>query len=122
MKLLIVEDSVEMRRELRDLVSDLADDIQECSDGSSALAAYHQHRPDWVLMDIVMKGMDGLEASRQIKSVWPDAKIVIVTSYDDDELKEASTKAGACAYVLKENLFEVRSLLVRNCTDFLLCD
>jgi CheY-like chemotaxis protein len=122
MKLLIVEDSVEMRRELRDLVSDLADDIHECGDGSLALSAYEEHRPDWVLMDIVMKEVDGLEATRQIKSVWPGAKIVIVTSYDDDELKEASTKAGACAYVLKENLLEVRSLLVRNCTDFLLCD
>jgi DNA-binding NarL/FixJ family response regulator len=63
-------------------------------------------------MDIVMKKVDGLEATRQIKSVWPDAKIVIVTSYDDDELKQASTEAGACAYVLKEHLFEIRSLLL----------
>ena len=114
MKLLIIDDSDEMRRELRDLVSDLADDIHECSDGSSALAAYQEHRPDWVLMDIVMKGMDGLEASRQIRSEWPDAKIVIVTGYDDDELKEASLEAGACAYVLKENLFELRPLLTRD--------
>ena len=61
-----------------------------------------------------MKQMDGLAAARQIKSAFPDAKIVIVTYYDDDELKEASSEAGACAYVLKENLFELRSVLMGN--------
>ena len=114
MTVLIVEDSLEMRREICSLLSDLAGEVHECSDGSTALAAYEEHRPDWVLMDIVMKQMDGLEATRQIKSAYPNAKIVIVTSYDDNELKEAASEAGACAYVLKENLFEIRSLLMRS--------
>ena len=101
-----------MRLEIKSFLSDLADEIVECSDGAAAVAAYKTHLPDWVLMDIVMKQVDGLEATRQIRASWPEARVVIVTSYDHDELKEAATKAGACAYVLKENLFEIRSVLL----------
>jgi DNA-binding NarL/FixJ family response regulator len=112
LKLLIVEDNAQMRLEMKRFLSDLADEVVECSAGDAAVAAYGTHQPDWVLMDIVMKQVDGLEATRQIKSYWPDARIVIVTSYDHDELKEEATKAGACAYVLKQNLFEIRSVLL----------
>ena len=111
MKLLIIDDSQEMRQEIKYLVSDIADEIAECSDGSEAMAAYASHRPDWVLMDIVMKKIDGLEAIRQIKSVWTEAKVVVVTSYDDADLKEAACAAGASEYVLKDQLLDIRRVL-----------
>jgi len=90
MKLLIVEDSAQMRRMIKSLVSDLATELYECADGAEALSAYREHRPDWVLMDIKMGEVDGLEATREIISAFPEARICIVTNYDDDELREAA--------------------------------
>jgi len=111
MKLLIVDDSQPMRAELKHFLSDLAEEIAECNDGSEALPAYAGQQPDWVLMDIMMKGMDGLTATRQLKAVYPNARIVIVTGYDDVDLRAAAQSAGACEYVTKENLQEVRRIL-----------
>lgn len=109
-KLLIVEDHAEFRQELKRLLHDLGE-IYECSDGTEAFSAYSQHQPDWVLMDIRMAGLNGLAATRAIKSVYPEARIVIVTGYDDAELREAARRAGASEYVVKENLPEVRLIL-----------
>lgn len=111
MTLLIVEDNQAMRQMLRKLLSDLAEAITECADGSEALAAYQACRPAWVLMDLQMKEMDGLTATRQIMAAFPAARIVIVTDYDDSGLRAAARRAGACAYVVKENLLELRQML-----------
>ena len=112
MNLLIVDDSLEMRLEIIDLVANIAYQIHECANGTDAVAAYAQHKPDWVLMDIMMQGGDGIEATRQIVARWPDAKVVIVTSYDDADLKAAAKAAGATDYVSKENLLDVRRVLL----------
>ncbi len=111
MTVMIVEDNELMRGLLRILIKDVATTISEVSDGSLALAAYAEHRPDWVLMDIRMEVMDGIEATRQIKSAYPNANIMIVTDYDDVSLREAAREAGACGYVVKENLLALRELL-----------
>jgi len=111
MNILIVEDHAETRELLRSLVSQLADAVYECSDGAEALSAYAMSQPDWVLMDIEMKGMDGIAATRQIKAAFPQARIVIVTNHDEAELRESARAAGAVEYVLKENLLDVQRLL-----------
>ena len=111
MKFLIVEDSAPMRRMIKSLIADLATELYECSDGAEARAAYRKHRPDWVLMDIQMGEMDGLEATREIIAAFPEARILIVTNYDDDELRKAARSAGASDYVLKDNLIDVRRVL-----------
>src|SRR5437879_925405 len=111
MKLLIVEDNASVRRLIRSIVANRADEIHECADGVDALTAYSAYLPDFVLMDISMKGLDGITATRQIKAAHAAAKIIIVTDYDEAALREAARSAGACGYVLKENLFEVDRLL-----------
>src|SRR5262249_33561321 len=111
LKVLIVDDSEQIREEIRSVVADIASEVCECASGPDALATYPVHRPDWVLMDIVMEPIDGLEATRLLISSFPDAKVVIVTSYDDDYLREAARAAGARDYVLKENLFDIRRVL-----------
>jgi len=112
MKLLIVEDNAEMRRLIASLVRDLAEAVSECGDGAEALANYREHRPDWVLMDIRMKKMDGIAATKQIMAAFPGAHVLIVTDYDDAKLREAAHRAGACGYVVKENLLSLRQLLM----------
>ena len=113
MKLMIVEDNEPMRRLMRSFVAPLADQICECGNGAEAVAAYAVQRPDWVLMDVEMQPLDGLSATRQIKARFADAKIIIVTQYNDAETRRAAHEAGAVDYVLKENLDAVRKILRR---------
>jgi CheY-like chemotaxis protein len=111
LRVLIVEDDRAMRELIKRMIRDLVESFSECSDGAQALDVYAAHRPDWVLMDIRMKDVDGLTATQQITNAWPGARVVIVTSYNDVSLREAARQAGACQYVLKENLVELRSIL-----------
>lgn len=113
MKLLIVEDNERIRQTIRSIVEDITDECFECADGSEALGMYERHHPDWVLMDLRMSKMDGIEATRQIKSSYPHANIVIVTDYDDVELRKVASRAGACDYVVKRELFDLRTILSR---------
>lgn len=96
---------------IKQVVQDLADEIAECDDGDAALALYSATLPDWVLMDIQMKNTSGLAATQQIISKFADAKIVIVTNYDDAHFRESARQAGATDYVLKENLLDIRRIL-----------
>jgi DNA-binding NarL/FixJ family response regulator len=111
MKVLIVEDDRPMRHLIKRLIDGLADTVCECSDGEQAFAAYAEHRPDWVLMDIRMDGIDGLTATQQITAAWPDARVAIVTSYSDQSLRDAARKAGAREYILKDDLHVLRRIL-----------
>jgi len=111
MKLLIVEDNAGVRRVIRSLVTSVAGEICECSNGAEAVALYNLEQPDFVLMDIQMEGMDGIAATCQIKATDPTARVIIVTDYDQADLQEAAGQAGACGYVLKENLLELVRLL-----------
>jgi CheY-like chemotaxis protein len=111
MKILIVDDNAAVRRLIRNIVLAVADDICECADGADALATYLTERPDAVLMDIRMNEVDGIEAAKQIRAADAKARILMVTGYDDTELRQASMRAGACGYVLKHNLLELVRLL-----------
>jgi two-component system response regulator DegU len=113
MTILIVEDD-SMRQMIKKLLRDLTDTFKECVDGAQALSSYRRYWPNWVLMDIKMKETDGLAATRLIKAAFPEARIIIVTGHDDARLREAAHSAGACAYVNKENLFELRRILVQD--------
>jgi CheY-like chemotaxis protein len=110
--LLIAEDNELMRRLLRSVVGDLAECITECGDGAQAVAVYAERQPEWVLMDIQMPVLDGLTATKRIRAAFPNARIVIVTEYSDDRWRAAAREAGACGYVLKENLLALRTLIV----------
>jgi DNA-binding NarL/FixJ family response regulator len=111
LKLLIVDDNAAVRRLIRSIVLPFASEIFECTDGADALSAYQTEGPDVVLMDIRMSEVDGIQATKQIKAADPTAKIVIVTDYDDDALRAAAMRAGACGYALKDNLLDLVRLL-----------
>lgn len=111
-KILIVDDHAETRRMTRFFLRDLPFDFEECADGADALDCYRKFLPDWVLMDWEMKRMNGLTAMRQIIGKYPQARVLMFTQYDDKELREAARKAGASGFVLKENLLDLRRLIV----------
>jgi DNA-binding NarL/FixJ family response regulator len=111
MKVLLVEENSAVRRVIRQLVTSPGTWIQECVDSANAIAAYAASRPDFVIMDIGMKDLDGIAASKQIKAMDPAARIILVSDYDDADLRESARHAGACGYVLKDNLLDVTGLL-----------
>ncbi len=105
--ILIVEDNQQVRKMIRSFVEDFDKDVCECADGDEAFEAFQKHRPEWVLMDLAMQRVNGLDATREIVSVYPDAKIAIVTNHDDTDIRLAATNAGASAYIIKENLTDL---------------
>jgi DNA-binding NarL/FixJ family response regulator len=79
------------------------DVVGEAADGETAVRLTHEHRPDVVLMDVRMPGMDGVEATRQIREQTPESRVLILTMYDDDATVFTAMKAGAQGYLLKES-------------------
>jgi DNA-binding NarL/FixJ family response regulator len=82
------------------LQSDI-DVVGEASDGAEALELLAEAAVDVVVMDMVMPGMNGLEATREIKRRWPTVRILILSMYDDDAYVQQVIQAGASGYVLK---------------------
>ncbi len=117
MDLLIVEDNLKMRRMIKSIVARIADRIDECADGNEAIALYSKNRPDWVLMDIHLRETNGIEATRKIISIFEDAKIIIVTNFNDAHFRESAREAGAVEYVLKENLLDILPIIQRRKKD-----
>ena len=113
MKFLIVDDSAQMRRCIKDSLPSTVEKV-ECQNGDKALAAFVEHRPDWVLMDIEMKPIDGLAATRQIKAHWPEAKVIFVTSHDEPRFRDAASQLKVEGYVLKENLEQINQIVARS--------
>jgi CheY-like chemotaxis protein len=93
------------------MIEDLVDEFFECDDGAGALDAYTKSLPDLVLMDMKMNHMDGISAVRQIRSTFAEAVIIMVTDYDDVDLRMAAKRAGACEYVVKDELYSLREIL-----------
>jgi len=75
--------------------------VAEASDGKAAIEKALSIKPDIILMDLVMKEMDGIEATKRIIAEWPEAKIIIVTSFIDDDKVYPALEAGAKSYLLK---------------------
>jgi len=102
LRVLIVDDHALVRSGFASLL--MANDIEvvgEASDGLEAVEMTRHLRPDIVLMDIKMPGCDGLQATKIIKAEIPQAKIVMVTAFDDDEDLFEAIKSGAAGYVIK---------------------
>ncbi|MGD8372054.1 MAG: response regulator [Syntrophobacterales bacterium] len=111
--ILVVEDQEDNRRIMRDLLSSVGYEVIEAVTGEDGVAAADTHRPDLILMDIQLPGLDGYEATRQIKAN-PDLKhipIIVVTSYalSGDDVK--AFEAGCDDYVSKP--FSPRELLAK---------
>lgn len=76
--------------------------VGEAANGDEALVRYDELTPDVVLMDVRMPLMDGVEATRRINQRWPGARVIILTTFDDDEYILEGLRAGALGYLLKD--------------------
>lgn len=102
-KVLIVDDHEMVRIGVASYLS-VQDDIEvvgEAENGKIGVEKALDLRPDVIMMDLVMDVMDGIEATKEILTAWPDAKIIIVTSFIDDEKVYPAIEAGAKSYLLK---------------------
>lgn len=100
-RVLIVDDQPRARRSLEALLSTWhrALEIREASDGREALHLTQEFRPNIVLMDVRMPQVDGLEATAQIKAIWPEVKVILLSMYP--EYQDEALAAGADAFVGK---------------------
>jgi NarL family two-component system response regulator LiaR len=103
-RVLIADDHAVVRQGLRtflDLQADI-EVVEEAGDGAAALDAVERHAPDVALMDLVMPGVDGIQAIRRLRDEAPATRVIVLTSFVDDERVLAAVRAGAAGYLLKD--------------------
>ena len=103
-RLVLVDDHEVVRLGLMSLMEDLdwVEVVAEVGTAQAAVRAVEAHRPEVVVMDIRLPDQSGIEACRQITESWPETKVIMLTSYADDELIFGAIQAGASGYVLKQ--------------------
>jgi DNA-binding NarL/FixJ family response regulator len=107
-RILTVDDHPILRKGLAALVNTEPDLklVAEASNGKEAIEAFRSHQPDITLMDIQMPGLDGIQAIESIRGEFPDARIIVLTTYTGDAQIVRALKAGARAYVLKGHVLD----------------
>ena len=107
----VVDDSSNMREAIKSVLRGLNAEFIEADDGDSAVKQFAARKPDLVIMDIRMERMDGIVATRKIRKLSPDAKVIVLTQYDDNDLRMAAELAGAIGYVLKDDLSQLLKII-----------
>ncbi len=112
-RILVVEDQEDNRQILRDLLTSADFEVIEAEDGESGLAAAAEHRPDLILMDIQLPGLDGYEATRRLKAdaALHAIPVIAVTSYASSSDVDKARAAGCDAFVSKP--YSPRQLLAK---------
>ncbi|MBQ6636509.1 MAG: response regulator transcription factor [Lachnospiraceae bacterium] len=102
-KILIADDQELIRQSLMIILDNVEDfQVTDCvADGIEVMASVKKDKPDVILMDIRMPKMDGVVCTQRIKELYPDIKIIILTTFDDDEYVFNALKFGASGYLLK---------------------
>ena len=104
-RVLIVDDHLMVRKGLRLMLEEAGEDMEpvgEAADGQEALALIEETQPDVVLMDVRMPKLDGILTLQQIHATWPQIAVLLLTTYDDDDLIMRGLQAGAHGYLLKD--------------------
>jgi DNA-binding NarL/FixJ family response regulator len=103
-KVLLVDDHALLRTGVANIINQEPDlhVIAEAANGAEAVDAFRDHRPDVTLLDLRMPVMEGVEAVRHIRQIDPQARVIVLTTYDADEDIARALQAGAKAYVLKD--------------------
>jgi two-component system NarL family response regulator len=107
-RILLVDDHQMVRQGLRAILENDAslEVVAEAGSGREAIALARKHRPDVVVMDVAMSDMNGIEATRQIRSLLPGTRVLALSSHSDHRYVKAILDAGASGYVLKANAYD----------------
>lgn len=103
-RIVIVDDHAMVRRGMRDFL-DLHEDLEvvgEAADGQGGIDLVAELRPDVVIMDLLMPGVDGIEATRRIKATHPEVEVVALTSFIEEDRIVGAIEAGAAGFLLKD--------------------
>ena len=100
-KVLVVDDSGLARRRVRGILEDAGYEVLEAEDGMSALERYFVAKPDLVLLDLVMKGMYGLDVLMKLREMDPDARVIVVSADVQTSSHEMVEQAGAAGFLMK---------------------
>lgn len=102
-RVLIADDHAAVRQGLRSLLElhDYIEVVGEASNGLEAVDLASRSQPDIVLMDLAMPGMDGIGATQRIRAISPSTRVIVLTSFSEDEQIILAVKAGASSYLLK---------------------
>jgi two-component system, NarL family, response regulator len=103
-RLMIVEDHFVVREGLKSIINSQQDmvTVAEAGNGRQAVEAYEQHRPDVTLMDVRIPGLNGIDAITSIVAKFPNARVIVLSTYGGDESIFRAFQAGAMAYFLKD--------------------
>ena len=115
-RVVIVDDHVMVRKGLRLMLEEAGGNIAlvgDASDGRTAVTLVEQLQPDVVLMDVRMPALDGIAALKRIRAAWPHIAVIILTTYDEDDVILRSMRAGACGYLLKDTPLETLLYAIR---------
>lgn len=113
-RLLIVDDQASSRELIRSFLSMPGITFHECASGQDAIALAEEIKPHWITMDIQMPGLNGFETVKAIKEVHPEARVLIVSSFNDPHFRDLARSAGASGFILKENLLALRLMLEKD--------
>jgi DNA-binding NarL/FixJ family response regulator len=115
-RILLADDHRILREGLRSLLSQQPDItvVGEASDGETVVALARELRPDLVIMDVVMPGMDGISATRQIRAECPGTRVIALSMHSDRRFVSEMVRAGALGYLVKDSAFEELNQAVRS--------
>lgn len=108
-KFLIVDDHPGFRQVIRAFLPEGL--VVECNDGTAVLALYDTERPDWVLMDIEMRDLDGFAATRRLKALYPEAHVIIISNHGEEEFRREAAELGTEGFVHKSELEKLAGIL-----------
>ena len=111
--ILIVDDDPRMRAIVAEVIRCSHGEVLEASEGHAAVTLFRSHRPDWVIMDLEMPGMDGLNATREICRDDPKARVIMLSIHDSPEIRNAALASGAREFLPKEDLSQLNVVLER---------
>src|SRR5271170_6005201 len=110
-KLMIVDDHASTRELIRKFLTIPGITFQECVSGEEAVTCAREFKPHWVTMDVQLPGLNGFESTRAVRREHPEARVLIVTAFNEPHYRDLAHSSGAVGFILKENILALRLML-----------